>query len=292
MTAVRPATARTLLRRALRELREQHGLTIGQVAHQMEWSVSKGDRIEAGTVSVSVSELRLLLDRYGVRGQRRDELIALGRVARRRPWVRAYADVVSTELLRYLELEAEADEVVQYDPVGAPILLAGPAHLADLARRVPPSVDRRRWVELMSRRRVALLAADGPEVLVVAHADALGTCGDPLVREGVAQVAATGGRAVVIPDEDARWPPPLVAPVTVIRAAGRLLVHWGWIAQGGTVIEDQDAAADVLARVLAMVPDGNRPTMPASGRAGCPQVGCRPQAAGGRVAAGRSGSAR
>src|SRR5436853_5521548 len=56
-----PAVARRRVRLALRHAREQRGLTQGQVAEAMEWSLSKVMRIESGEVTIAPNDLRPLL---------------------------------------------------------------------------------------------------------------------------------------------------------------------------------------------------------------------------------------
>jgi transcriptional regulator with XRE-family HTH domain len=50
----------------LRQAREAAGLTQEQVAAEMEWSLSKISRIEAGAAGISAVDLRAMLDLYGV----------------------------------------------------------------------------------------------------------------------------------------------------------------------------------------------------------------------------------
>lgn len=50
----------------LRKAREKAQLTQREAAEALEWSLSKIIRIEAGAVSLSVTDLRALLQRYDV----------------------------------------------------------------------------------------------------------------------------------------------------------------------------------------------------------------------------------
>jgi transcriptional regulator with XRE-family HTH domain len=60
----RPTVQRELLRRELRRLRRDRGLTHEQVTDALDWSISKLCRIESGTTHFSESELNRLLDVY------------------------------------------------------------------------------------------------------------------------------------------------------------------------------------------------------------------------------------
>lgn len=63
---VDPSLNRRKLRLALRQARERVGLTQREAAERVEWSQSKLIRVETGTVSVSVSDLRALMTLYGL----------------------------------------------------------------------------------------------------------------------------------------------------------------------------------------------------------------------------------
>ena len=64
-----PSRQRRRLRVELRRVRDAAGLTQRQAAERLEWSLSKLIRIEAGTVGVSVTDLRAMLQLYGVTKQ-------------------------------------------------------------------------------------------------------------------------------------------------------------------------------------------------------------------------------
>ena len=61
-----PAVARRRLRMALRKAREARDLTQADVARQLDWSLSKVNRIESGEVSISSTDLRALLGLIGI----------------------------------------------------------------------------------------------------------------------------------------------------------------------------------------------------------------------------------
>ena len=62
---------RTPLPVELREERRHAGRTQREVAEEMDWSESKIYRIEKGTVSISTTDLRALLDYYQVTDENR-----------------------------------------------------------------------------------------------------------------------------------------------------------------------------------------------------------------------------
>jgi transcriptional regulator with XRE-family HTH domain len=74
---------RQRLQSELRNERKLAQLTQKQAARAMDWSLSKMLRIETGSVSISVTDLRVLLKYYNLGDKRRiEELIDLARAAK------------------------------------------------------------------------------------------------------------------------------------------------------------------------------------------------------------------
>ncbi|MEU6281526.1 helix-turn-helix transcriptional regulator [Streptomyces sp. NPDC047028] len=124
MTAKDPALERRRVRLALRNYRNKAGISQPEVAEHLAWSPSKVIRIEGGSVGVSVTDLRALLDLYAVRDEAaRQDLEQATRDSRRPPWYSAYRDVVPPHFATYLGLESAAHELFAYDPTLVPGLL-------------------------------------------------------------------------------------------------------------------------------------------------------------------------
>jgi transcriptional regulator with XRE-family HTH domain len=126
-TAQGPIVGRRRLRFALRQGREAAGLTQEQVASQMDWSLSKLIRIEAGTVSLSTIDLKALLNLYGITDSAAiGELVDLARASRQRTWWAGYkgrlAEHASTSL-SYVGLEAETSSLKYFNALMIPGLL-------------------------------------------------------------------------------------------------------------------------------------------------------------------------
>src|SRR5947209_20452719 len=96
-----PVVLRRRLRTELRRARQNAMLTQEQVAEQMDWSISKVIRIEAGSTGISTNDLKALLRLYGHHDDPdlTDELVMLARAARERSWSNPYRDLVSPGLL-------------------------------------------------------------------------------------------------------------------------------------------------------------------------------------------------
>jgi transcriptional regulator with XRE-family HTH domain len=112
-----PAVYRRRLRSELRKLREACHLSPRQVTQDMEWSPSKLSRIEAGTVTISPSDLKVLMDLYRVtEADKRAELQEMARLARQRSfWFERYRSIASPELLQLCGFEASALIVRNFD---------------------------------------------------------------------------------------------------------------------------------------------------------------------------------
>ncbi len=105
---VSPVVRGRRLAAELRRLREAAGLTIRQVAEQLECSTAKLSRIENGQVSVRIQDAREMLDLYAVTGLQREQLLDLVRQARTRGWWHAYSDVLPNGSETFVGLEDEA----------------------------------------------------------------------------------------------------------------------------------------------------------------------------------------
>lgn len=119
-----PTTNRRRLRVELRRLRESKELTLDDVRKKMEWSISKLIRIESGTVSISLSDLKLLLHLYDVSDPRKlEELLELARRSRQHHWAGEYRDISSASYMDFLGYEDDAVRITQYHPLVIPGLL-------------------------------------------------------------------------------------------------------------------------------------------------------------------------
>ncbi len=135
-----PMVQRRRLRVELRKAREAAGFSQKQVAPEMDWSLSKLLRIEAGMVNISINDLRVLLQHYGVTDQGRiDTLVAMARAAKEPAWWLPYKDVLSPEFSTFLSYESAASIIRNFEPILVPGLLQTEEYArAALAATVPP----------------------------------------------------------------------------------------------------------------------------------------------------------
>jgi transcriptional regulator with XRE-family HTH domain len=119
-----PLVPRRRIRSELRRARQEAGLTQEAVATEMDWSLSKVIRIETGAVGISTNDLTALLRLYNIADPRRTrELVSLARAARQQSWWSSYRETVPPTFFTYIEYEASASAIRQYEPILIPGLL-------------------------------------------------------------------------------------------------------------------------------------------------------------------------
>ncbi|MEU2060167.1 helix-turn-helix transcriptional regulator [Streptomyces sp. NPDC013455] len=167
---VDPSLNRRKLRLALRQARERAGLSQREAAERVEWSQSKLIRVETGTVSVSVSDLRALLGLYEVRDPDRvRELEEAARGSKGPSWWSKYHEVVSPQFAQYLGYESAATSLNTYHPIVVPGHLQTRGYAEALL--APRGLDReraRRVVDLRMERRERMFdSGEGPVATLV-----------------------------------------------------------------------------------------------------------------------------
>jgi transcriptional regulator with XRE-family HTH domain len=95
----------------------------GDVAKTLGWSLSKMQRIEGGEVGVSLTDLRALLEVYGITDEAEvQRLTADARVSRRQRWLIApeHRKFLPPALRQLIQFEAEASAIKAYQPALIP----------------------------------------------------------------------------------------------------------------------------------------------------------------------------
>jgi transcriptional regulator with XRE-family HTH domain len=169
-----PAVARQRVRRALRLARQGTPLSQGEVAKKLGWSLSKVQRIEAAEVAVSLTDLRALLDVYGVVDP---EVIARlsseTHVSRRQRWVTPadYREHLTPALLALLQFESEAVAMRSYQNVVIPGVLQTAAVAEQVLEwgrnRITEDQRRVRFDVRMERRKRITEDPGGPRYLLI-----------------------------------------------------------------------------------------------------------------------------
>jgi len=176
----RPGSATVRNRRLaaeLRRLREAGNLTGDDVAERLGWSASKVSRLENARQAPRFTDVRRLLDLYGVEGAYREQLLQLARDAVRRGWWESFSDALPEQYASYIGLEIEAEEIWQWETQVVPGLLQTEAYAQAVEQRshstevIPPSRVAARVEARLARQSV--LTRDTPLQLSVVLDEAL-----------------------------------------------------------------------------------------------------------------------
>jgi transcriptional regulator with XRE-family HTH domain len=153
-----PTVRQRRLGAALRQLRDSKGLSSEEVAEQLGWSASKISRIETARIGVRVSDVRLLLEVYGLEEHPRGELLALAHDANRKGWWAAFPDLPA-DYASFIALEDEAASVMTYENNVVPGLMQTEEYARHIIKgsrgytlRTPRAVDRLVDVRLRRQR--------------------------------------------------------------------------------------------------------------------------------------------
>lgn len=124
------------LRVKLRLYRERSGLSQREVAQGLGWSASKVHRIEAGTSPITEADLRSLLARYSSAAENEvAQLLLLARSARQNRAV-PLREPGPPSVRRYLDYEAAAGQIWNFEPMFVPGLLQTPEYTRALLSHV------------------------------------------------------------------------------------------------------------------------------------------------------------
>jgi transcriptional regulator with XRE-family HTH domain len=134
-----PTVRRRRLGQELRVLRDAKGLTVEQVAKELDWSPSKVSRIETTSIKVGTVDLRALLDVYEVvEKDRREGMLELGRESRETAWwMKANESTRIRGIRDLIGFEVEARRIGTYEPSIIPGLL----QTQDYARAMIRAMD-------------------------------------------------------------------------------------------------------------------------------------------------------
>ncbi|MEU3921286.1 helix-turn-helix transcriptional regulator [Streptomyces sp. NPDC029004] len=158
---VDPSLNRRKLRITLRQARERAGLTQREAAERVEWSQSKLIRVETGTVSVSVSDLRALMELYRITDSSMvAELEEAARGSKGPSWWSRFHDVLTPQFAQYLGYESAAASLHTYHPIVVPGHLQTDSYAAALLAPRGLDADRaERVVELRMTRQSRMFDA-------------------------------------------------------------------------------------------------------------------------------------
>ncbi|MGW4199725.1 helix-turn-helix domain-containing protein [Streptomyces sp. NPDC004726] len=173
-TAMDPSLNRRKLRLALKHARDKADLTQREAADALEWSLSKIIRIEAGTVSLSVTDLRAMLHEYGVDGTETvADLEEAARGSKGQSWWSAYNDIISPPFAQYLGYESAADTIRGYHPSLIPGILQITDYVTALFAVRGVDARAQQSIDLRAARQERIFQEGGPSVEMIIDEAAL-----------------------------------------------------------------------------------------------------------------------
>jgi transcriptional regulator with XRE-family HTH domain len=189
-----PAVAKRQLRLALRRARYAAALTQNEVADALDWHTSKILRIENGQVSVATSDLMALIALYpGLGPERLPELVELAREGRRPSFAGRYRDVLTPQFAEWLEYEAYAVSIRQFESQFVPGVLQTDEYAAATVRGLLGNdADDERVEQIVAariERAEPLTGPDGPRMEFIVD--------EAVLWRGVGNEPGNGGRAIM-----------------------------------------------------------------------------------------------
>ena len=167
MAATSPTIRQRELGKRLRQLRNEHGLTVEEVAEKLLCSTTKISRLETGARRPSPRDVRDLCELYQVDEPTKVELMSLTQGAREQVWWTQYEDL---QLDPYLGLEEAARAITSYTTYYLPALLQTAEYTQAVIKTIAPKMDPdifRQRVEVRMRRQEVLDGDNPPRYRVL-----------------------------------------------------------------------------------------------------------------------------
>lgn len=201
MTGTSPTARQRELGTRLRGLRNEHNLTVEDVAEKLLCSATKISRLETGARRPSLRDVRDLCGIYEVDASTSAELMSLAKEARAAGWWTQYDDLNLDPLIG---LEDAATTITCYSMFYMPGLLQTQEYAQGIISIVAPKMDPdvvQQRVEARLRRQQLLSRDSGPQYNVLLDENVIRRgVGDPeLIAAQLDKVLETinAGRAVV-----------------------------------------------------------------------------------------------
>ena len=191
-----PTLRRRELANRLRELRKQSGLTVDEVARQLLCSSPKISRIETGTRSPTLRDVRDLCVLYKVSEAEQARLMTIARESKQHGWWNKFDDLAIEPLIG---LEIEAKQISSYESCIVPWAFQTEQYARAVIRGIAPRMDDRVLEERVTARMTRqelLRTADPPYLWSLIDESALRRAvgGGSVMREQLSkilEVAAT-----------------------------------------------------------------------------------------------------
>jgi transcriptional regulator with XRE-family HTH domain len=167
MTDASPTVRQRELGRRLRDMRNQHGLTVEDVADRLLCSATKISRLEAGMRLPSLRDIRTLCEVYRLDERSAAEFMALAKESRTLGWWIKYDDL---RLNPYFGLEQAAIAITSYTMYYIPALLQTEDYARAIINAIAPRIDpamRQQRIEARLRRQQLLEERSRPHYRVL-----------------------------------------------------------------------------------------------------------------------------
>ena len=167
VTGASPTARQRELGTRLRNLRNDRGLTVEEVAARLLCSTTKISRLETGARRPSLRDVRDLCGLYEVDEATSAEFMKLAQDARQPAWWTGYEDLNLDPLIG---LEQEAETITGYSMNWVPGLLQTEAYAQGIIEIIAPKMDARivsQRVEARMRRQQLLERGDPPRYRVL-----------------------------------------------------------------------------------------------------------------------------
>jgi transcriptional regulator with XRE-family HTH domain len=133
-----PTLRRRELASRLRELRKQSDLTVEDVARELMCSPPKISRIETGTRSATLRDVRDLCVLYGVNDAERARLMTIAREAKQQGWWHKFDDLAIDSLIG---LEIEAKRISSHESSNVPWAFQTEQYARSIIKGILPRID-------------------------------------------------------------------------------------------------------------------------------------------------------
>ncbi|MEV0533225.1 helix-turn-helix transcriptional regulator [Kitasatospora sp. NPDC050463] len=172
-----PTVLRRRLGSELRRLRERTGLRAKSAADTLQFSATKISRIESGQTTLKESDVRAMLELYGVTDEAElRQFVSLTRRSTQRGWWHDYGDALPEWFQTYVGMEADVSRIRAYETELIPGLLQTPDYARAMFQISPSEqgqgeIERR--VKLRIQRQEVFQRPDPPIVRAVLNESVL-----------------------------------------------------------------------------------------------------------------------
>jgi len=133
-----PTLRKRELASRLRELRKQSGLTVEEVAHHLLCSIPKVSRIETGTRSPTLRDVRDLCVLYKVSEAEQERLMTVARESKQQGWWNKFDDL---DIESLIGLEIEAKRISSHETANVPWAFQTEEYARAIIKGILPRID-------------------------------------------------------------------------------------------------------------------------------------------------------